>query len=372
MTKKWIFIVLFFTFNSFDHFAQETDCEKLHLKNYASFPISISYGNEIIKAGKANFITDEINFLTTKAFYWRTILKAPDQYDFSEADAYLAYAKDKNMPIHGVSLMYHLDIVSPEFLMKFKGTNQEFEKIVKKYLYATLKRYKGKIKSYELTNELFKVYGDEIEQTWLRKRFTDDESYLDFLGRCFKYAHKADPKALLFYNEFLMESPYKEYAKVKGALKVIARWKTQKVPIHGFGVQIHTNIYRAIKDIEGMLEIAVQSGLQIHISELDVSVNWADFYETAYTGGDKKAVQITPEMLQKQRELYKNIAEAYKRIVPKDQQYGITIWDISDADTWLFRLRPYEAPVLYDINNKRKPAYYGFLEGLSGKKLDCN
>jgi endo-1,4-beta-xylanase len=372
--KNRIFTSLFFYGGVFAVLAQTKiiDCEQLTLKAYAPFPISIAYGAEIIKAGRDRIVLDEIDRFTTKAFYWKTILKGQNEYDFSEADAFIAYAKDKGKPIHAVSLLYHLDLVSPDFLMNFKGDNKAFEKIVKNFLQTTLKRYRGKIKSYELTNELFTVYGDKCESTWLRKRFESDEAYFDFLGRCFKYAHKADPEAILFYNEFLQESPYQDFAKNKAVLKLINRWKKNKIPIGGYGIQLHTNIYRNIKDIETTLQMGVKTGLPIQISELDVSVNWADYYETDYTGGTKNMTQITPEMAFKQKEMYKKIAEAYKRIIPKEQQYGITIWDISDADTWLIRLRTYEAPVLFDANNKKKPAYYGFLEGVSGITFDCD
>jgi endo-1,4-beta-xylanase len=46
------------------------------------------------------------------------------------------------------------------------------------------------------------------------------------------------------------------------------------------------------------------------------------------------------------------------------KRFGITLWGVSDNDSWLtdehFRARP----LLYDMEYKVKPAYCGFIEGL--------
>ena len=63
------------------------------------------------------------------------------------------------------------------------------------------------------------------------------------------------------------------------------RWKQQGVPIHGYSVHMHTNIYRPQADIDQALQLAAKTGLQIAISEMDISINWADYDIPGQKGG---------------------------------------------------------------------------------------
>jgi endo-1,4-beta-xylanase len=133
---------------------------------------------------------------------------------------------------------------------------------------------------------------------------------------------------------------------------------------------MHTNIYRPIQDIENALRLAASSGLRIHITELDVAINYADWDINNVSGGVKGLSAFNNDLHDRQKEMYRLVADAYRRIVPRNQQYGITTWDLCDKYSWLNWNR-WEAGTLYDVNYNRKPAFYGFLEGLSGKKIDC-
>jgi endo-1,4-beta-xylanase len=71
------------------------------------------------------------------------------------------------------------------------------------------------------------------------------------------------------------------------------------------------------------------------------------------------------ELQQKQSDKYQFIAQVYKQSVPPHQRYGITVWGVSDAVTWIdpnFGLRDWPLP--FDKNYRKKKAYDGFLEGL--------
>jgi endo-1,4-beta-xylanase len=67
----------------------------------------------------------------------------------------------------------------------------------------------------------------------------------------------------------------------------------------------------------------------------------------------------TNATLELQRVKYREIVEAYKRLVPKAQQYGITMWDTNDKQSWLTG----ENATLYDDIAQKKLAFYGFAEG---------
>jgi endo-1,4-beta-xylanase len=58
------------------------------------------------------------------------------------------------------------------------------------------------------------------------------------------------------------------------------------------------------------------------------------------------------------------------RNVPEAQRYGITVWGVGDADSWLRNRTPYHTrdyPLLWDDNYNKKDSYTEFLTGLQLK-----
>ncbi|MEM6768123.1 MAG: endo-1,4-beta-xylanase, partial [Bacteroidota bacterium] len=108
----------------------------------------------------------------------------------------------------------------------------------------------------------------------------------------------------------------------------------------------------------------VETGLLIHISELDIIFN---------KHGEKgKGIQIydelTPAMREQQAEKYKQLARMYNELVPYDQRYGITLWGFSDRFTWIrYFFNIMDWPLIFDDDLNKKPAYHGFRKGLMGE-----
>ncbi len=354
----------------------QPNCGSMYLKDNSAFPIAISVG---VDKQNEPLITEilrtETSRITSKEFYTSLLWESETGYHFTRADANIDFALQHQKKVHAHCLLYPIYSVSPEFLVNYPGNNAEFEELVRQFITTTLTRYRGKIQSYDITNEIFEYNGGNASKTWLRQRFSSDEEFFAFIARCYRYAHEADPDALLFYNDYGQEFTNENFIKGNAILAQLNQWKAEGVPIHGYGLQLHTNIYRPIKDIEAALRIAVTSGLKIHISELDVAINWADFDIDGVTGGEQNITATNEAYTQQQGEMFKKIALAYKKIVPKDQQYGITLWDVSDKENSFF-LDRYDAGTLFDMNYQRKTSFYSFLEGLSGGpnpscKCDC-
>jgi len=69
-------------------------------------------------------------------------------------------------------------------------------------------------------------------------------------------------------------------------------------------------------------------------------------------------------LAEQQKAKYEFIVRTYNAI-PKHQQFGITTWNVGDADTWIRGeySRP-DWPLPFDDNYKRKAAYQGILDGV--------
>jgi endo-1,4-beta-xylanase len=328
--------------------------------------IGVAYCNAKRNRQTSPIIDDQFNLLTSTEFYPFHLWNGPGQYHFGAAERAVQEAHDSRRPLHAHCLLYALESVCPQFLVHFQGSNQEFEALVRDYLTVTLQHFRGRISAYDLSNELFAYQGGEVDNNWLRRRFGSDQELFDFIGRCYTYAHAADPAALLFYSDNGQEFRSQNYAKGWAVAHQLGRWKKSGVPIHGYGLHFHTNIYRPQEDIEEALRLAVKTGLKIHLSELDVSLNWCDFDLSDRPGGVQNLQHSSPDLLRRQSETFERIAQAYVRRVPPAQRYGITLWDVGDGDSWL-AARRFEQATLFDEHYQPKPAFYGFMKGLAGE-----
>lgn len=346
------------------------DCVDLHIKHLAPFPVGFSYGKDQNNENTQHILY-EPSQITTTEFFPSLIWRTEHQFDFSKADVAVNYALQHGKTIHTHCLVYAMESVNPGWLREMNASKERFAALMEKFIKTTVSHYKGKIRGYDVANELFTYNSSNIDQTWMRRKFASDQEYLDFIADCFRWAHEADPDAMLFYNDYGQEFSNNNFEKGRAIATQVIKWINEGVPIHGYGLQVHTNIYRPIEHIESALELASSTGLQVHISELDVAVNYAQWDIPGVQGGAKGLGAINEEHSQQQREMYRKVADAYKRIVPESQQYGITLWDLNDGYSWLNWGR-WEAGTLFDRNNQRKPAFYGFLEGLTGRNFDCN
>jgi endo-1,4-beta-xylanase len=50
--------------------------------------------------------------------------------------------------------------------------------------------------------------------------------------------------------------------------------------------------------------------------------------------------------------------------VPAAQRYGITVWNLTDADSWIVLSGKQDFPALFNSSYQKKPAFSGFVQGL--------
>lgn len=264
-------------------------------------------------------------------------------YKFEDADEIVKFAHDNNMRVHGHTLIWHRSV--PNWVNKFVGTKEEWKELMRKYITDVVSHYKGKLASWDVVNEAVTDEGQLRENIWLNNI---GEEYIEL---AFRYAHEADPDAVLFYNDYGQEY---STAKIQRMVELLKSLKEKNVPVHGVGFQYHINLNTNERIVEYGLRAISSLNLKIHISELDIAVNQEK----------KEDFVFSEEIQEKQRVKYRNIVKTYMQIVPKDLQYGITTWGIYDGDSWLIEQNGSDYPLLFDVNYNKKLAYQGVLEGL--------
>lgn len=225
-----------------------------------------------------------------------------------------------------------------------------------RFIRASVTRYAGTVKAWDVVNESM-ADGASGLRTNTGTTTGDIFYWSQFLGRdyalkAFQYAKAADPNALLFINDFNLES---NSAKLDSLLNFVNELKAKGAKIDGIGTQMHISTATAYGGIENMFIKLAATGLKIRISELDIRMNPSDM-------PDFKPTDLT---LGYQAAMYKYVIESYRRNVPAAQRHGLTIWGVTDKDSWIRTTQnKQDFPLLFDSLYRKKPAYAGVLQAL--------
>ncbi len=271
-----------------------------------------------------------------------------DIYYWKDGLIMAEFCKKNNFRLHGHTLIWHSQV--PDWMKNFNGDSTAFEAVFKEHIQTIISRFKDYTTSWDVVNE---AIADNTGQ-W-RKTFWLERLGVDYIARAFRYAREAAPLVKLFYNDYSLES---DSLKRNKALKMIADFQKQKIPVDGIGLQMHILIDKpSLYEIEETFTKFAQTGLLVHISELDISFN--EYKKEA------RYKTFTSEMADLQKQRYEDIVGAYNRLIPKHQQYGITVWGFADKYNWIrsYHKQP-DWPVLYDDSLKKKQAWFGFAKGL--------
>lgn len=335
----------------FTSFGQDDRGLKDYYKSY--FPVGVAVSPQVLTGPEAELIKKEFNSLTAEnVMKMGPIHPEENRYNWDPADQIVAFAEANNMKMRGHTLCWHNQ--TPPWIFK-DNTGKEVSKEVllqrlKDHITTVVSRYKGKIYAWDVVNEAI----DDKDEVFYRPSPWFTIIGEEYISKAFEYAHAADPDALLFYNDYNTESPVKR-AKI---IKLVKSLLDKGVPIHGIGLQGHWSIFGPNEDevARSFAEYA-SLGLKLQITELDISV-----YQSEKDRRDKRpgeADSFTPEMEQKQAELYSTVFRVFRE--HKKSISGVTFWNVTDKRSWLdnFPVRGRKNyPLLFDKDMKRKKAYW--------------
>ncbi|MCW3106873.1 MAG: 1,4-beta-xylanase, partial [Segetibacter sp.] len=253
-----------------------------------------------------------------------------NRYYWNDADSIVDFAQRHRLKMRGHTLTWHQQ--TPRWLFRDTVTHSTVSKEVllkrlKDHITTVVNRYKGKIYAWDVVNE---VIADD-SATYFRNSPWYQIAGEDFVAKAFQYAHEADPKAVLFYNDYNTENPVKR----EKMYRMLKKMLDAKVPVHGVGLQAHWSINNPSREeLENSIKMFSSLGLQVQLTELDVSVYAGRQGGQIIQGqAQREAAFFTPEMEQKQLEKYKMAFEVFRKY--KNQVTGVTFWNISDRYSWL-------------------------------------
>ncbi len=329
------------------------------LKENASFAVGTAIrANQIINdSAMQSIVAKDFNSITMEnSMKMYAVHRSENEYNWNHVDDVVNYAQQNNIRLHGHAFIWHSG--TPRWIHEMAPDSAKLDQIMEEYILTYGNRYKGKVAGWDGVNEaLLDSTGEFRKSIWY------ETMGKDYIARAFELAHKAAPEAVLFYNDFNIE---RDTVKLYAMLRMVENLKARNVPISGIGFQMHIRMDTDEETIEYALKKAAETGLQIHLSEIDIIFNKHD---DTPGGGIQIHDELTEEMLQAQADKYQWLAEAYIRNVPAEQRYGMTVWGFTDKHSLIpgfLDLKDWHC--IYDKNMEAKPAYYGFMKGLGASK----
>jgi len=308
-----------------------TACDQSSIYSHTTFPVGVAVDVSELKTNSQyrSVVINQFNSITAEnAFKFLHVQPDINRYDWEETDYLVNFAKQYNKRLHGHTLVWHSQL--PPWIYGFTGNWKE---LLRDHITQEVGRYKQDIFSWDVVNEAFNEDGTLRSTIWL------DHLGVDYIRLAFEFAHTANPEAKLFYNDYNLES---NPAKLKGVIDFLTHLKASGIQIDGIGMQMHiTNTFPSINQVAEASKTIADAGFLVHFSEMDVYMNTAD-----------GKTSLSKSELQEQANRYASVFTTYSQLNEKNQ-FGITIWGVSDADSWI----PAGLPLLFDYSYEQKPLY---------------
>ena len=302
----------------------------------------------------ATVASREFNLVTPEnEMKWDTIEPSPNRFNFQPAESILRFAEQHDMKVKGHTLVWHSQL--PAWVSALQGA-EEVRAAMRRHIETTVTHFKdafpGRVIAWDVVNEALDsrdnvvTYRDSIFYTSLGE---------GFIGEAFHMAHEVDPEALLFYNDYGIESLG---AKSQATYTMVRELVEAGVPIDGVGFQMHTTALDQgpeRQEFDENITRYIELGLLVAISEMDASLcfGFAD-----------------PEQaLLAQRVRYQQILGT---CLQHPECHSVSVWGVGDSDSWLNSYRPCDNsafqpwPLLFDSEYQKKPAWFGALDALGG------
>jgi endo-1,4-beta-xylanase len=296
---------------------------------------------------KNNYTENKLTFTNSNwnTYTWNfTATEAPTEFKmhFNAEGSYLI----DNIVIESVSTSANTSTAD---------ITKKVDAALKTWVQGIVKKYPA-VKSWDAINE---VFTDGTPNLRTGSSTGDTYYWHTYLGRSyiyktFQYAKEACSDCEFFINDYNLEyNP----AKLDSTIALAKELKAAGVPVAGIGTQMHMSINSSREGITSMMKKLAATGMKVRISELDISINPNNTPNYTPSKADYEA----------QAAMYYFVGKEYITHIPPAQRHGITIWGISDKDTWIVSTfkRP-DYPLMWDDKFAKKPAYMGLWRALKG------
>ena len=197
------------------------------------------------------------------------VIRANEGFDFQKGDEIVRYAQAHRMKVRGHCLVW--DHNNPKWLVDGQFTSAQMSHLLQEHIATVMKHYSGQVFAWDVVNEALDENGKVKGSPWYNQPGIGlSDKGTQYVEQAFRWAHEADPKALLFYNDNGGEGLTR---KSDAIYSMLEDFKKRGVPIDGVGLQMHiSQLNYDTESVAKNIERLTKLGLQVHITELDVSL----------------------------------------------------------------------------------------------------
>ena len=329
-------------------------------------------GNSLFRQDKEELalLLGEFNCLTAEnSMKMQYVQPEEGVFNFKSSDALLHIADKAGMEVVGHALVWHHQV--PHWIFKDSEGNPVSRKVLiqrmKDHIFEVVGRYKGKIKYWDVVNEAVDLRYENGQQVAF---YRESPWYTiigeDYIELAYRFAHEADPDALLLYNDYSMT----DLVKTQFVADMVSELKGKGIPIHGIGMQGHWHLeWPSSRNLRKALDILSAVNVKVSISELDLRV--LPHPKETEMGADiqlniKRLNELDPytngipeKILKKQAKKYASLFKVFLEY--SDVIERVSFWGVVDHHSWL-RDWPVKGrtvyPALFDRDYSPKPAYF--------------
>ncbi len=298
---------------------------------------------------------------------WKALERAPGQYDFRAADAFVAFAEAHGLKAIGHTLLWHES--TPAWVERGPdGADPTAEALLgrlRTHVAAVVGRYRGRIHGWDVVNEAFQNDGRLRDHPWYR--VLGEAALVE----AFRAAHAADPAAELYYNEYGLWDD----AKRARAIALVRDLRARGLRIDAVGLQEHITLEGpTVARMRAALADFAAAGIPVMVTELDVSVlprprGFLDPDVSRRLAGDPALDPyregLPDDVQARLADRYAEVFALYREFAPGLRR--VTFWGVTDRATWLhqwpIRGRR-DHPLLFDADGAPKPAFHRVVEVL--------
>ncbi|HKQ77388.1 MAG TPA: endo-1,4-beta-xylanase [Blastocatellia bacterium] len=294
------------------------------------------FGNEPIYT---QTLAREFNMLVAEnAFKFDALHTARNTYNFTNADALMAFAEANNMAVRGHALVWHSQI--PGWLTGGNFTRDDVIAIMRDHILTVVGRYRGRILAWDVVNEAVSDNNGQLRTD----SFWHQRIGPEYIAMAFQFAREADPNAILYYNDYSIEG---SGAKSDAVFNLVSGLVNQGAPIDGVGWQMHQiNPFRIQQAHRNNAQRLATLGLEISITEMDVRIS----------------LPTTAQELQEQALAY---GDATEFCLSQPNCKALVTWGFTDKYSWVPGFfSGFGDALIFDANYQPKPAYFAIQSAL--------
>lgn len=269
---------------------------------------------------------------------------------YRDADFLASFAAKNYIQLRGHTAVWYRNI--PNWAIEPLATPAGRDLLLKR-VHDVVSHFKGRVVEWDVVNEALEPNDNLPGELRNWPPFAHGDP--GYIADCFNAAHDADPKALLFYNDYGFEYTSSDESRRRtAAIHLLSELKKRNVPIHGLGIQCHLKVgnnFHAGIFRRFLSEIAAL-GLRISLTEFDID-------------DQRLPADIAARDQQVADHARLFLDTALNEVAVKK----LLTWGISDDGTWLNSDRPRADGLKHralplDENFTRKPLWYAIASSL--------